>query len=149
MSPSQVTSLFGDGPSRIKKQFDYKEARTVLLPLLPQREKQDHTYTHMFTPLIAGCGGGSKFVQKIKMDFLSIHSAPHPSSERLLIQIHSHAGENVDNFPLSMYVFIRYVGRASLYVRRYLGRDNVVMIPTTQIQNCTSGVTGQLRRIKY
>ena len=98
VSPSQVTSLFGDGPSRIKKQFDYKEARTVLLPLLPQREKQDHTYTHMFTPLIAGCGGGSKFVQKIKMDFLSIHSAPHPSSERLLIQIHSHAEDWLLNF---------------------------------------------------
>ena len=38
------------------------------------------------------------------------------------------AGKNIDNFLSSMYVLIRYVGRALLYVRSYNGRDNVVMI---------------------
>jgi hypothetical protein len=59
------------------------------------------------------------------------------------------AGVNIDNISSSMYVFIRYVGRALLYVRRFVRRDLLVMIPTTQIQNCTSGVTDQLRRIQY
>ncbi|KAI2503191.1 hypothetical protein MHU86_11294 [Fragilaria crotonensis] len=56
-----------------------------------KREKQDHTYTHMFTPLIHGCGGGKQFVQKIKSDFSSIHSSPCSSTEFLLVQIHKHA----------------------------------------------------------
>lgn len=91
VSQAQVTSLFEDRPPRITKQFDYCEARAALLPFLPQKEKHDHTYTHMFTPLIAGCGGGKQFVCKIKTDFVSIHSAPSPSEELLLTKIHKQA----------------------------------------------------------
>ncbi|KAI2494426.1 hypothetical protein MHU86_20109 [Fragilaria crotonensis] len=77
--------------SSFAAQFDYCEARAVLFPILPKREKQDHTYTHMFTPLIHGCGGGKQFVQKIKSDFSLIHSSPCSSTEFLLVQIHKHA----------------------------------------------------------
>ena len=48
-----------------------------------------------------------------------------------------------------MYVFTWYVARASLYVRRYVGRDFFVLISTSHFQNCTSGVTEQPRRIQY
>ena len=87
---TQVKSFFEETPPRITKQFNYLEARSVLLPFLPQLEKQDHTYTHMYTPLISGCGGGRQFVEKIKIDFLMIHSAPSPS-EALLKKIHQQA----------------------------------------------------------
>ncbi|KAI2490975.1 hypothetical protein MHU86_23577 [Fragilaria crotonensis] len=63
-------------------------ARTALLPLLPQRERQDDTYTHMFTPLIFGCGGGTQFIEKIKTDFNLIHSPPNPSTEVFLVKLH-------------------------------------------------------------
>jgi hypothetical protein len=88
---AKVTSFFNETPHNSKQQFDYCEARAVLFPILPKREKQDHTYTHMFTPLIHGCGGGKQFVQKIKSDFSSIHSSPCSSTEFLLVQIHKHA----------------------------------------------------------
>jgi hypothetical protein len=80
VSHAQVSAFFNEAP-RITKQFDYGEARAVLLPLLPQREKQDDTYTHMFTPLISGCGSGRRFVEKIKTDFNFIHSPPNPLTE--------------------------------------------------------------------
>ena len=54
VSQAQVDFLFA---TRITQQFNYTEARAVLLPFLPQLEKQDHTYTHMYTPLR---GRGSK-----------------------------------------------------------------------------------------
>ena len=90
VSHTQVKSFFEETPPRITQQFNYSGARAVLLPFLPQLEKQDHTYTHMFTPLISGCGGGRQFVEKIKTDFLMIHSAPSPS-EALLKTIHQQA----------------------------------------------------------
>ena len=87
VSHAQVSAFFNEAP-RITEQFDYDKARAVLLPLLPQREKQDDTYTHMFTPLISGCGSGRRFVVKIKTDFNSIHSPPSPSTEALLVKLH-------------------------------------------------------------
>ena len=98
VSKSQVASLFKDEPSRIKQQFDYCKARAALLPFLPQREKNDHTYTHMFTPLIDRIGGGKLFVGKIRTDYVSIHSAPNPSREVLLMKIHKHAEDWLLNF---------------------------------------------------
>ncbi|KAI2501907.1 hypothetical protein MHU86_12528 [Fragilaria crotonensis] len=87
VSHAQVSAFFNEAP-RITEQFDYGEARAVLLPLLPQREKQDDTYTHMFTPLISGCGGGRRFVEKIKTDFNFIHSPPNPLTEVFLVKLH-------------------------------------------------------------
>jgi hypothetical protein len=54
-------------------------------------EKQDHTYTHMYTPLIAQCGGAEQFVTKIKNDFVAIHSEPSPALEFFLMDIHAEA----------------------------------------------------------
>ena len=87
VSDAEVTSFFKASP-RITQQFNYQEARAAILPFLPKRERNDHTYTHMFTPLIAQCGGGKPFVEKIKRDFVLIHSAPNPLSESLLLKIH-------------------------------------------------------------
>jgi hypothetical protein len=87
VSHAQVSAFFNKAP-HITEQFDYGEARTALLPLLPQRERQDDTYTHMFTPLISGCGGGKHFFEKIKTDFNLIHSPPNPLSEAFLVKLH-------------------------------------------------------------
>ena len=90
VSEAQVTSFFNEAP-RITQQFDYCQVRAVLLPFLPSREKQDHTYTHMYTPIIACCGSQQDFVRKIKNDFVLIHSLPSPSVESVLIKIHMQA----------------------------------------------------------
>jgi hypothetical protein len=88
VSSSQIDSLF---VPHITKQFNYAEARATLLSFLPNREKDDHTYTHMFTPLITQCGGSVQFAQKIEKDFAHIHSNPSPTHEPLLIPIHKEA----------------------------------------------------------
>jgi hypothetical protein len=97
VSQAQVNSFFNEAP-HTTQQFNYSDARATLLPLLPPSERNDHTYTHMFTPLIGGCGGGHNFLVKIKTDFASIHSAPNPSGETLLTQIHEHAEDWLLNF---------------------------------------------------
>jgi bacterioferritin-associated ferredoxin len=68
VSQAQVISFFKEAP-RITQQFDYQQARAILLPILPKKEKQDHTYTHMYVPLIAGCHGDNGFIEKIIADF--------------------------------------------------------------------------------
>ena len=90
VSEAQITSFFNDAP-RITQQFDYCQARATLLPFLPKMEKNDHTYTHMYTPLIAQCGGSAQFVTKIINDFKAIHSEPSPLHESLLLSIHEKA----------------------------------------------------------
>jgi hypothetical protein len=96
VSQAQVDSLFS--PPHITEQFNYTEARATLIPFLPKMEKHDHTYTHMYTPLIAGCGGSAQFVMKIKNDFTAIHSEPSPSHESPLINIHNLAETWLLNF---------------------------------------------------
>ena len=86
---AQCDFLFINSPPRIKEQFDYVAARGILLPFLPLREKHDHTYTHMYTPLITACGcSPAGFHSKIKADYRSIHS---PATESLLLKILDHA----------------------------------------------------------
>ena len=89
VSEAQVKSLFA--PPRITKQFDYTDVRAALLPFLPKMEKNDHTYTHMYTPLIAQCGGADQFVTKIRNDFAAIHSEPSPPHELFLMDVHKQA----------------------------------------------------------
>ena len=91
VSQAQVASFFTDCAPRITQQFDYREARAALIPFLPSREINDHTYTHMYTPLITQCGGAAKFVAKIENDFTAIHSAPSSLHESMLIKIHKKA----------------------------------------------------------
>lgn len=89
VSQAQIDSLFA--PPRITKQFKYSETRAALLLFLPKMEKHDHTYTHMYTPLMAQCGGAAQFVTKIKNDFVAIHSEPSPTQELSLLDIHAEA----------------------------------------------------------
>ena len=90
VSQDQIDSFFA--PPRTTKQFNYPDARAALLPFLPKIEKQDHTYTHMFTPLITQSGGSAtQFATKIKIDCHTIHSDASPAHEPLLITIHEHA----------------------------------------------------------
>ena len=97
VTQAQIDSQFTNSPRRhIKVQFNYVATRGILLPFLPLREKHDHTYTHMYTPLIAGCGyQPAGFHSKIKADFHSIHSPP---IESLLLKIHEHAENWLLNF---------------------------------------------------
>jgi hypothetical protein len=97
MSQAQVTSFFNAKPC-ITEQFDYHIVRATLLPFLPQKEKHDKTYTHVFTPLIIGCGCDKHFVEKIKTDFISIHPPPSPPEELLLTKIHKQAKVWLLNF---------------------------------------------------
>jgi hypothetical protein len=90
VSQAQINSFFS--PPRTTKQFNYPDARAVLLPYLPKMEREDHTYTHMFTPLITQSGGSAtQFATKIKIDCHTIHSDASPAHEPLLITIHEHA----------------------------------------------------------
>ena len=57
VSQYQITYFFNQAPC-ITQEFDYCETRALLFPFLCQREKEFHAYTHMFTPLISGCGVG-------------------------------------------------------------------------------------------
>jgi hypothetical protein len=67
VTQAQVDTLFTNTQPHTTQQFNYSEARAVLLPFLPQREKQDHTYTHMYVPLISGCGGAIGLQKKSKL----------------------------------------------------------------------------------
>jgi superfamily II DNA helicase RecQ len=88
VSQAQVDLVFAP---RITKQFNYSKARATLLPFLPKREIHDHTYTHMYTPLITQCGGSAQFVTKIRNDFTAIHAEPCPLYESMLTSIHEQA----------------------------------------------------------
>jgi hypothetical protein len=96
VSEAQVKVVFA--PPQITKQFNYTEARAALVPFLSKMEKHDHTYTHMFTPLIAKCGGAAQFVTKIKNYFVAIHSKPSPNQELSLLDIHAEAQTWLLNF---------------------------------------------------
>jgi hypothetical protein len=89
VTDAQVNAFFRREPTaKINQQFDYSRAREILRPLLPKKEQHDHTYTHMYLPLIDGC---DDFGQKIKNDFVTIHSPPDLASESLLVAIHDMA----------------------------------------------------------
>jgi hypothetical protein len=93
VTQAQVDTFLNDTTPRINQQLDYEATRAVLVPFLPENEKRDNTYTHMYTPLVAGCGGHLFFAEKIRKDFVSIHSAPDPSREWQLLRIHEQAKE--------------------------------------------------------
>jgi hypothetical protein len=93
---------------RINQQFDYLMARTILEPFFLAAEKREHTYTHMYLPLIHACKYDPEaFAQKIRADFDMIHSIPKPTSERLLLLIHE---------------------KVEIWLRRYCQTD-ILMVP--------------------
>lgn len=87
ITPSQLNDFFNKQPKRITQQFDYEDARALLEPLLPEKEKHDHTYTHMYVPLMRG----GDFLHKLKSDFDMIHKLPDPTTEDLLLKLHGMA----------------------------------------------------------
>jgi hypothetical protein len=51
----QVDAFFCEPIHCDTRHLNFQMARDVLEPLLPEMEKRDHTYTHMFYPLISKC----------------------------------------------------------------------------------------------
>ena len=91
VTESQIATFFKEPPSCLNQQFDYAVARNILKPLLPEREKNEHTYTHMYIPLIMRSGGGADgamFLERIKQDYAMIHSPPNLPGEALLLSMH-------------------------------------------------------------
>jgi superfamily II DNA helicase RecQ len=146
VSEAQITSFFNGAP-RIKQQFDYHQARATLLPFLPQREKYDHTYTHMYTPLIIGCGGGDQFVSKIKHDFVSIHSTPSLSRELLLAKIHEQAEIWLLNFAQKNILMVPGNLRAGLQTLEGGEVDEVSQRHTYSMQHDPRSLLPELKKL--
>jgi hypothetical protein len=100
----QLDKFFND---KQVKQWDYTSTRQLLEGILREDEKSQHTYTHMYFPLIQSCGESENFIQKIRNDYLLIHDAPNLISEPLLWQIHE---------------------RASCWLLNY-SQDNILLVP--------------------
>jgi hypothetical protein len=143
---AQVTLFFSDAP-RISVQFDYCLTRATLLPFLPQREKSDHTYTHMYTPLIIGCGGGDQFVSKIKRDFVTIHSAPSLSGELLLTKIHQQAEIWLLNFAQKNILMVPGNLRAGLQTLEGGDVDEVSQRHTYTMQHDPRSLLPELKKL--
>ena len=158
VSHAQVTSLFGEKaaplsedkqppPPCIAKQFDYSDARAALLPFLPEKEKHDHTYTHMFTPLVGGCGGSQNFVTKIRTDFISIHSIPNPTHESLLITLHQHAEDWLLNYASKNILMVPGNLRAALQTFEGGEVDEVSHHYTYTMQHDPTSLLSELKKL--
>ena len=62
----QLDKFFND---KQEKQWDYTSTRQLLEGILREDEKSQHTYTHMYFPLIQSCGESENFIQKIRNDY--------------------------------------------------------------------------------
>jgi hypothetical protein len=143
---AQITSFFNDVP-HITQQFDYCQSRDTLLPFLPLREKQDHTYTHMYTPLITGCGGGKQFIAKIKTDFVLIHSSPSPCGELLLTKIHTQAEDWLLNFAQKNILMVPGNLRAGLQTLQAGEVDDVSQGKTYRMQHDPTSLLSELNKL--
>jgi hypothetical protein len=146
VSEAQVTSFFNEAP-RITQQFDYCQVRAVLLPFLPSREKQDHTYTHMYTPIIACCGSQQDFVRKIKNDFVLIHSLPSPSVESVLIKIHMQAENWLLKFAQKNILMVPGNLRAGLQTFEGGEVDDVSQRSTYTMQHDPTSLLSELKKL--
>ena len=146
VSRVQITSFFNDIPC-ITHQFDYCQTRATLVPFLPQREKYDHTYTHMYTPLIIGCGGGDQFVLKIKQDFVSIHSPPSQTVESVLIKIHKQAEIWLLNFAQKNILMVPGNLRAGLQTLKGCEVDEVSQHQTYTMQHDPRRLLPELKKL--
>ena len=145
VSRAQITSFFNDIP-RITHQFDYCQTRATLVPFLPQWEKYDHTYTHMYTPLIIGCGGGDQFVLKIKQGFVSIHSPPSQCVESVLIKIHKQAEIWLLNFAQKNILMVPGNLRAGLQTLKGCEVDEVSQHQTYTMQHDPRRLLPELKK---
>jgi hypothetical protein len=145
VTQAQVTSFFMDYAPRITQQFDYQQARAILLPMLPAKEKQDHTYTHMYVPLIVGCGGGDHFTGKIRADFVLIHSPPaSQSGESMLIRIHELAENWLLNFAQKNILMVAGNFRAALQTFKGGEVDDVSQRCTYRMQHDPTSLLSEL-----
>ena len=146
VSQIQVASFFNDAP-RVTKQFDYCQTRAILLPFLPKREKYDHTYTHMYTPLITGCGGGTQFSTKIKDDFALIHSPPRQPGELLLTKIHTQAENWLLNFAQKNILMVPGNLRAGLQYFDAGEVNDVSQLKTYTMQHDPTSLLPELKKL--
>jgi hypothetical protein len=146
VTQSQVCSFFNEAP-RITQQFNYREARAALLPYLPKKEKHDHTYTHMFTPLVSGCGGANNFLTKIKSDFVSIHSPPNPTGELLLTKIHKQAEDWLLQFAQKNILMVPGNLRAALQTFEGGEVDDVSQRCTYTMQHDPTSLLPELKKL--
>jgi len=146
VSQAQVSSFFHEAP-RITQQFNYSQARAVLLPFLPKKEKQDHTYTHMYVPLISGCGGAIGFTEKIKADFVSIHSSPCQSVESMLITIQKQAESWLLNFAQKNILMVPGNLRAGLQTLQAGEVDDVSQGKTYRMQHDPTSLLSELKKL--
>ena len=82
VTPLQIEDFLNSPPASTNDDlFDFDMVGKILLPFLPGLEKHDHTYTHLFHPLVNGC---DDFISKIKQDHSDIHTPPDSGSEQTL-----------------------------------------------------------------
>jgi hypothetical protein len=93
----QLDKFFND---KQEKQWDYTSARQILEAILREDEKSQHTYTHMYFPLIQSCGESENFLQKIRKDSQLIHDAP---STKEVYQMEHKISSDIG-------IFTRYIG---------------------------------------
>jgi hypothetical protein len=146
VSEEQVNKFFNKAP-RIRQQFNYCQARAALLPFLPSREKQDHTYTHMYTPIIACCGSEQEFVVKIKNDFISIHSLPSQTLESVLIKIHNQAENWLLKFAQKNILMVPGNLRAGLQTFEGGEVDDVSQRSTYTMQHDPTSLLSELKKL--
>jgi hypothetical protein len=146
VSQAQIASFVNKAP-RITHQFNYSEARAVLLPFLPPRENQDHTYTHMYVPLISGCGGAIVFTEKIKADFVSIHSPPRESGKSMLINIQKQAENWLLNFAQKNILMVPGNLRAGLQTFKGGEVDDVSQQCTYRMQHNPTSLLSELKKL--
>jgi hypothetical protein len=131
VSQSQVTKLFED------RDYLASQSNSIIVmqeplfcPSCLNLKNRPYLHSHVH-PSISGCGGSQKFIEKIKTDFVMIHSAPNPSIQLLLINIHKHAENWLLNFAQKNILMVPGNLRASLQTfEGGGGRDITSLVPT-------------------
>jgi hypothetical protein len=118
-----------------------------LLPFLLLRKRQDHPYTHMYTPLITGCGGREQFLDKIKRDFVSIHSPPSTSGETFLTKIHMQAENWLLNFAQKNILMVPGNLRVALPTHEGGEVDDVSQRCTNRMQHDPTSLLSELKKL--
>jgi hypothetical protein len=150
VTPGQIDSFFTiDNDPRIFQQFDYPLARSILLPFLPPKEKQDHTYTHMYYPLIANVGGKTGFIEKIKNDFVAIHSPAGKVGESMLLKILDQAETWLLNYAQKNIMMVPGNLRGSLQTFEGGEVDDVSQRITYRMQHDPTTLLPELKKTSF
>ena len=144
VSQVQVTTLF-ETPPHIKQQFDYREARAALLPFLPSREINDHTYTHIY--ISCNVVAQHNLLRKLKNDFNAIHSPPIPSHKSPLIHFHGLAEDWVLQFARKNVLMLPGQLRGSLQTFEGGEVDDVSQHMTHTVQHDSTTLLVELKKL--